>query len=142
MQKFVHKRTKTGTILVVADALRPLAPPVVYTGKGASKNVFGWKEAWKEAQGEAETGSAECTLNTHPHSASYQPVTYQPVSYRFYSATVISASTKSFSSTLSLCKQQMALMVLTLTFRFLTLTGELLEKIEGGVKSCQGCQNC
>ena len=28
MQKFVHKRTITGTILVVADVLRPLAPPV------------------------------------------------------------------------------------------------------------------
>ena len=34
MQKFVHKRTKTGTILVVADVLRSLAPPVVYTGTG------------------------------------------------------------------------------------------------------------
>ena len=37
MQKFVHKRTKAGTILVVADALRPLAPPVVYTGLGCKQ---------------------------------------------------------------------------------------------------------
>ena len=46
MQKFVNKRTRTGTILVVADVLRPLAPPVVYTGTGcnASKDVFGCKE--------------------------------------------------------------------------------------------------
>ena len=28
LQNFVHKRTRTGTILVVADVLRPLAPPV------------------------------------------------------------------------------------------------------------------
>ena len=46
MQKFVNKRTKAGTILVVADVLRPLAPPVVYTGIGcnASKDVFGCRE--------------------------------------------------------------------------------------------------
>ena len=34
LQKFLHKITKTGTILVVADELRSLAPPAVYTGTG------------------------------------------------------------------------------------------------------------
>ena len=40
LQKFVHKRTKTGTILVVADVLRPLAPPVVYTGTGCKQRCL------------------------------------------------------------------------------------------------------
>ena len=40
LQKFVHERTKTQTILVVADALRPLAPPVVYTGTGCKQRCL------------------------------------------------------------------------------------------------------
>ena len=43
----------------MAVALRPLAPPVVYTGTGCKQNVFECKETWKRAQGVAQTGSAE-----------------------------------------------------------------------------------
>ena len=86
LQKFVHKRTKTGTILVVADALRPLAPPVVYTWTGCKQRYL-WVQGNMEGSTRGST-DRQCTLNTHPHSASYQPVTYQPVSYTVYSATI------------------------------------------------------
>ena len=63
---------------------------------GARKHGREHKEKHRQA-----VHSAQCTLSTQPHSASYQPV-----SYTVYSATDISACT------LSLCKQQVALMVL------------------------------
>ena len=46
-----HKRTRTGTILVVADVLRPLAPPVVYTGTGCKQRCF-----WAVSGGSGNVG--------------------------------------------------------------------------------------
>ena len=81
---------------------------------GARKHRRQHKEEHHIERG-AQTDSAQCTLNTtHPHSASYQPVTYQPVSCTVY-LLQLSASLAPkdiFACTLSLCKQQVALMVL------------------------------